>query len=71
MTFNHYNSFPVKVRIQKLQQALIIDGYHHLDVTGKRDKPTIKALQDFQKKNGITPNAVVDEYTFSLLEILD
>ena len=70
MTFNHFNSLPVKVRIDKIQQALIIDGYYDLNVTGKRDKPTVKALQDFQKKNGLTPNAVISEATFNLLTII-
>lgn len=69
MTFNHYNSFPVKVRLIKLQEALIEKGYSNVIVNGKRDKPTIKALQDFQKQNGLVTNAVVDVNTFSLLNI--
>lgn len=69
LTFNHFNSYSTKARILALQNRLIELGYDTVIVSGKRDKPTIKALQDFQKKNGITPNAVVDKYTFELLDI--
>lgn len=68
MTFVRYNSNSVKARITMLQEALNKLGYD-LDVTGKRDKKTVKALMKFQKDNGIIPNGVVCERTFERLGI--
>lgn len=61
---------PMKARIVLLQNALISLGYKRVQVNGKRDKTTIKALMDVQKNNGITPNGVVCDKTFELLPIV-
>ena len=42
----------------------------NLPVTHQSDRATIKALKNFQKENGITPNAVVCETTFECLNQL-
>ena len=69
MKFYHYQSMPMKARISTLQKRLIDLGYDKVTVTGKQDKQTTKALTDFQKINGITPNGIVCEKTFIALKI--
>lgn len=69
MTFNHFNSLPVKVRIKLTQTSLFNMGYTNVEITGIRDKRTVKALRDLQNKNNLTANAVIDRETFDLLDI--
>ena len=67
ITFTRYSVLPAKARISMLQEKLIEHGYSDICASGKRDKPTVKALMDFQKKHDIIPNGVVCEETFKAL----
>ena len=67
MTYSKYNALSVKARIHILQEKLISLGYKSVIVSCKRDKVTVKALMDFQSKNGIVPNGVVCMKTFETL----
>lgn len=62
-----FNSMSIKARMHVLQDRLIELGYNEVNVTCKRDKKTIKALMDFQKKNDIVPNGVICENTYNKL----
>lgn len=67
MIYSKYNSLSVKARIHMLQEKLISLGYTSVIINCKRDKTTVKALMDFQSKNGITPNGMVCMKTFEAL----
>lgn len=69
LLYSKYLRLPVKARLVLLQKALVDKGYTNVSITGKRDRNTVKALSDLQKKNDLTPNGVVCEKTYSLLEI--
>lgn len=68
ITFVRYSSLPMKVRIKILQKVLINLGYN-LNISGIRDRDTIKALKKFQKENGLSQNAVVCSKTYEILNI--
>ena len=61
MDYYRFNSYPVKARMAWIQKVL------ELQITGQRDKATIKALSKFQRDNGLAGNAIVNEETFNLL----
>lgn len=69
LQYNRYLSLPVKARLVLVQKALIDKGYSKVSITGKRDRNTVKAIADLQKKNGLSPNCVICEATYDLLEI--
>lgn len=52
------------------QKRLLELGYKGFNADGKRDRPTVRAVMDFQVKHGITPNGVICERTFSHLNII-
>ena len=66
MSFVKFNILSVKARMSLVQERLISLGYK-CSVTGKRDKQTVKSIQDIQKKNDITPNGVICEKTYNAL----
>jgi hypothetical protein len=66
ITYEHYQSFPVKVRFTWIQKILQKQGYNVI-VNGQKDKPTTKALKDLQVKNGLSGNSNIDLETFTLL----
>lgn len=61
MDYYRFNSYPVKARMAWVQKIL------ELQITGQRDKATIKALSKFQKEHGLSGNAIINEETFNLL----
>lgn len=68
LTFNRFNSNPLKVRFMLTQKALNELGYK-CAVTGKRDRETIEALKKLQSDNGLAPNATICSKTFEILNI--
>ena len=50
--------------MSNLQRTLKEDYGYDVEITCKRDKKTVKALMDFQKKHGINRNGVICENTF-------
>jgi hypothetical protein len=60
---------PMKARIKWIQDKLIKFGYlDEFNYTPfKRDKKFIKALMEFQKSVGLTPNADITEDLFEKL----
>lgn len=66
-TYVKFTSMSTKARIHEIQDRLIELGYDKVKVTCKRDKQTVKALTDFQAKNGITPNGTICENTYNKL----
>jgi len=61
---HNYNKFSVlsmNARLAWVQETLCVP------VNCKRDKLTVKAITDFQKSNGITPNGIICKKTFDLL----
>ena len=64
MNFIKFSTSSMKAKMGWIQEKL------NLPVTHQRDRATIKALKNFQKENGITPNAVVCETTFECLNQL-
>ena len=61
LDYNKFSTKSMKARLSWVQRTLGIP------VTYKRDKVTIKALQKFQKENGITASADLNEITFDVL----
>lgn len=68
ISYSTFSMMSMKGKMSTLQTNLIGMGYD-VEVTCKRDKKTIKALTDFQKRNGLTPNGVICETTFELLDM--
>lgn len=66
ISYEHYQSFPVKVRLMWIQKILQKQGYN-VSVNGQKDKQTTKALKDMQIKNGLSGNSNIDLETFKLL----
>ena len=66
ISYEHYQSFPVKVRLMWIQKILQKQGYN-VSVNGQKDKQTTKALKDMQIKNGLSGNSNIDVETFKLL----
>jgi peptidoglycan hydrolase-like protein with peptidoglycan-binding domain len=60
----------MKAKMSLIQKHLNTIGYS-LEVNGQKDKPTTKAIMDFQKKHGLAQNSVVCEKTFNLMNIKD
>lgn len=69
LTYNRFQSFPVKHRWELIEKALIRDGYIFTDNSNKRDRQIKRSLSDFQRKTGLTGNGVVDEITFQYLNL--
>ena len=69
LLYSKYLRLPVKARLVLIQKSLVDKGYTNVSITGKRDRNTVKALSDLQKKNDLAPNGVVCEKTYALLEI--
>lgn len=44
--------------IRRVQEALQKLGLYQGEVTGQLDEETMKALAEFQKQNGLTPNGI-------------
>ena len=66
ISYEHYQSFPVKVRLMWIQKILQKQGYN-VSINGQKDKQTTKALKDMQIKNGLSGNSNIDLETFKLL----
>ena len=69
LTHIKYGMMPIKARIVLLQKTLIDHGYSKVSVNGINDRSTKRALVDFQNRNNITPNGIVNEETFKLLKM--
>lgn len=69
MKYTQFSNMPVKARIKWVQDKLIKLGYLHENESTpfKRDKKYVKALQKFQQKWDMTPNADVTESVFDRL----
>ena len=69
MKYTQFSNMPVKARIKWVQDKLIKLGYlqENESVPFKRDKKYVKALQKFQQKWDMTPNADVTESVFNKL----
>ena len=69
ITYSAYTCMPMKAKMSNLQRTLRDQYGYDLEITCKRDKKTIKALMDFQKKHGLTPNGHVCERTLYELDM--
>ena len=58
----------VSVNPEKVQQALKTAGYYNGVVDGKLGNRTKVAVSKFQKDNGLNPDGVIGEKTWSLLK---
>ena len=69
MKYTQFSNMPVKARIKWVQDKLIKLGYlqENESIPFKRDKKYVKALQKFQQKWDMTPNADVTESVFNKL----
>lgn len=68
LSYMSYNMMSMKAKMSVIQKTLLELGYD-IEITCIRDKKTVKALMDFQKKHGITPNGTVCEKTFYELDM--
>jgi hypothetical protein len=67
MHFTRFQVLPTVAKFIYVQEKLVDMGYDNISVNGKRDKLTVKAIMDVQKRNGIIPNGVICERTFNVI----
>lgn len=65
-TYAKLSTLPIKVRMTYVQYLLNKLGYDII-VTSRKDKKLIKAIMDFQEKNGITANGVICPRTYETM----
>ena len=70
VSYIKFCSLSTKARMNAVQKILIDKGYD-LCINNIRDKQTVKAITDLQRKNGISPNGVICERTFNLLNVME
>lgn len=66
MTYDKFNTLPLVAKMNLIQDILSDAGYV-VGRRGKRDRQTAKAITQFQKENGLTPNGVICRKTYQAL----
>lgn len=69
LTFNAFSVMSIKARKALVIEALKNKGYELDENCRRKDAAYSRALSQFQRDNGLTPNGVVCEKTFNALEL--